>query len=81
MGFLNWLIPDVPRKLEVKIKRENYIARECLSRSEVEASRDLDARVSHNAGGSPNSVYLSCENIHRNKNSSRAGSRLSVNRI
>ena len=73
--LLDWLIPNIPHKLEVRIKRENYIARGCLSRSEVEASRDLDARVSY-SGGSTNSVYLSCENIHRNYNSSLAGSRI-----
>ena len=80
MGFLDWLIPDIPHKLEMKMKRENYIARECLSRSEAEASRDLDARVSYNDGSS-NSVYLSCENLHRNKKSNLAGSRTSVNRM
>ena len=73
--LLDWLIPDVPHKLEVRIKRENYIARERLSRSEAEASRDLNARVSYSVG-STNSVYLSCENIHRNHHSSLAGSRI-----
>ncbi|KAJ7340369.1 Anoctamin-4 [Desmophyllum pertusum] len=80
VGFLDWLIPDVPRKLEVKIKRENYVARECLTRSEAEASHDLDARVS-GTGGSANSLYISCENVNnRSKNPSIAGSKLGVNR-
>lgn len=80
VGFLGWLIPDIPHKLEVKIKRENYIAKECLSRSEAEASRDLHACMSHN-GGSSNSVYMSCENIHNVRNSGFGGSRISVNRV
>lgn len=80
VGFLYWLIPDIPYKLEVKIKRENYIARECLSPSEADSSRDLDARESHH-GGSSNSVYLSCENVYKNRTSSLAGSRLSVNPV
>lgn len=80
VGFLDWLIPDVPRKLEVKIKRENYVARECLTRSEADASRDLDARVSY-TGGSTNSLYMSCENVSRSRNSNVGGSRLSINRV
>ena len=81
VGFLDWLIPDVPHKLEVKMKRENYVARECLTRSEAEASRDLDVRVSY-TGGSTNSVYMSCENVNnRSKSSNIGGSRLSINRV
>ena len=82
VGLLDWLIPDIPRKLEVKIKREDYVARECLTRSEAETSRDLDARVSYTVGGSTNSLYMSCENVNKSKNSSLAGgSKLGINRV
>ena len=80
VGFLDWLIPDVPRKLEVRMKRENYVARACLTASEAEASRDLDARVSHTVA-SANSVYMSCENISRSRNSNVGGSKLGIHRV
>ena len=80
VGFLDWLIPDVPRKLEVKIKRENFVARACLTASEAEASRDLDARVPHNAG-SANSLYMSCENVNRSRSPNVGGSKLGIHRV
>lgn len=81
VGFLYWLIPDIPYELEVKIKRENYVAKEILSRSEADASSDLEPRARERYGGSSHSVYLSCENVHRNRSSSLAGSRLNVNPV
>lgn len=80
VGFLDWLIPDVPRKLEVKIKRENFVARACLTASEAEASRELHAREPHTAG-SANSLYMSCENVNRSRNSNVGGSKLSIHRV
>lgn len=82
VSLLDWLIPDIPRKLEVKIMRESYVAKQCLTRSEAEASRDLDARVSHTEG-STDSLYMSCENVNRSRKSSSIvnGSRLGINRV
>ena len=82
VSLLGWFIPDIPRKLEVKIKRESYVAKQCLTRSEAEASRDLDARVSH-TDGSTNSLYMSCENVNRSRKSSSVagGSRFGINRV
>ena len=81
VGFLYWLIPDIPYELEVKIKRENYVAKEILSRSEADASSDLEPRARERYGGSSHSVYLSCENVHRKRSSSLVGSRLNVNPV
>ena len=58
------MIPDVPRSLDNKIKREDYIARQCLTRGEAEAAYHLDREESHDPKStSLNSVYVSCDNI------------------
>ena len=80
VGFLDWLIPDVPHSLNVKIKRENYIARECMTRSEADASRDYDTRSARDSG-SVNSLYMSCEAIPRPRRWSSSSRRISENQV
>ena len=38
VGILAWIIPDVPRALEIKIKRDEFVAKEKLAQSELEAA-------------------------------------------
>lgn len=80
MSFLDWLIPDVPRALDIKIKRENYIARECMSRSEADASRDYETRTSRR-GGSVDTLYMSCEAIPRARGGNVSSSRVNENQV
>jgi hypothetical protein len=41
VNILSWLIPDVPYSLDIKIKREEYLARESLVQSQMDDSADL----------------------------------------
>ena len=69
VGLLAWIIPDVPRSLDNKIKREDFIARQCFTRSEAEAASAFDHDESREPEStSLNSVYVSCDNIsHKEK--------------
>ena len=51
--LLAWLVPDVPKSLEIKIKREQHVARVCLRKSEVEATREVGSTT----------PYQSCESL------------------
>ncbi|XP_048576345.1 anoctamin-4 isoform X2 [Nematostella vectensis] len=54
--LINWLVPDVPYSLEIRMKHEKYIAQKMLHRERDEGGE-----------GSQNSVYMSCENVARNR--------------
>ncbi|XP_031563792.1 anoctamin-4-like [Actinia tenebrosa] len=58
--FLDWLIPDVPYHLDVSIKREAFIAKKCMTKSEITATKEYDEV-------SENSMYESCESLARNR--------------
>ena len=67
VALLDWLIPDVPYELEVKMQRENFVAKEFLFRSEAETTRDCDAQGIQGIYAS--SVSLPLKNARlRNKN-------------
>ena len=59
--LLAWLVPDVPKSLQVKIKRENHVARLCLRKSEVQATQEtpFDATTP---------PYQSCESLFSPEN-------------
>ena len=68
VGLLAWIIPDVPRSLDNKIKREDYIARQCFTRSEAVAASEFGHEGGDAESTSLNSVYVSCDNIpHKGK--------------
>ena len=54
--ILAWLVPDVPKSLEVKIKRENHVARLCLRKSEVQATQETHWEQN-------TTPYQSCESL------------------
>lgn len=33
--MITWLIPDIPESVEVKVKRERYLAKEALAENKV----------------------------------------------
>jgi hypothetical protein len=54
--LLAWLVPDVPKSLEEKIKRENHLARSYLRNSEGQATQETPLEPA-----SP--PYQSCESL------------------
>lgn len=33
--MIDWIVPDVPEEVEIKIKREHYMAKEALAENQV----------------------------------------------
>lgn len=33
--MIDWMVPDVPEEVEIKIKREHYMAKEALAENQV----------------------------------------------
>lgn len=36
--MIDWMVPDVPEEVEIKIKREHYMAKEALAENQVNMS-------------------------------------------
>ncbi|XP_048581541.1 uncharacterized protein LOC116618940 [Nematostella vectensis] len=50
-GFIAWVIPDVPYSIQTKIKREEFLARETLARSQMnEGSGSTDRGLANEEG-------------------------------
>ena len=57
-----WAIPDVPRKLDDRIKREEYLTREIIIEHELQRAA---AAREHERGQSPNLLTKSFGNVFR----------------
>lgn len=33
--IIDWMVPDIPEEVEIKIKREHYMAKEALAENQV----------------------------------------------
>jgi len=42
--FLRWLVPDVPRKIQDKIRKDIYLTNEILVNFEAKKNRENDTR-------------------------------------
>ncbi|XP_020637693.3 anoctamin-7 isoform X2 [Pogona vitticeps] len=58
LRLIDWLVPDIPESLDLKIKRERYLAKQALA-----DNQDVLLTVSHDSSPSPASSFLSSSMI------------------
>lgn len=46
-GMIDMMVPDIPEEVEMKIKREHYMAKEALAENQVQQSKSKSSALLH----------------------------------